>query len=136
MVAKICAVHLKSNMLMTTCPPGGSNAGIVRVAWNWLDKHLINLLLRGIDGLTGWIMLATRPKLMSKDAWILYRNTNSQVPWEDIVASGYDAVPCDCDKEGCYGWKLERVKVQVSARFSRRSLDRPPDRPSPPPRAA
>lgn len=47
---------------------------------------------------------------MTKIQWILRRQKHSETPWEVIRQSGWDAVPCDCEKEGCLGWRLARVK--------------------------
>lgn len=46
---------------------------------------------------------------MTKEQWIKYRQSMSTVPWETILESGFDAVPCQCNKSGCYGWKLVKV---------------------------
>lgn len=54
-------------------------------------------------------ILSKRIRTYTKNEWIAYRNERSQVPWDDILASGFDAVPCDCGKGGCLGWKLVRV---------------------------
>lgn len=51
---------------------------------------------------------------MNKVQWIDARQQHSEVSWETILLSGYDAVPCSCGLEGCKGWKLEKVqKVHV-----------------------
>jgi len=47
--------------------------------------------------------------MITKNHWIVKRQANSTVSWNEIVASGWDAVPCDCGKQGCLGWKLARV---------------------------
>lgn len=47
-----------------------------------------------------------------KNEWIAYRNERSTTPWDDILASGFDAVKCDCGKQGCLGWRLARVPAQ------------------------
>lgn len=48
---------------------------------------------------------------MSKHEWIEYRSARSETPWKAILASGFDAVPCDCAFEGCLGWRLMFVGV-------------------------
>jgi len=47
---------------------------------------------------------------MTKDAWIAKRQENSEFTWDEILASGYDAVPCSCQLKGCLGWKLVKVE--------------------------
>jgi hypothetical protein len=47
---------------------------------------------------------------MTKDEWIAKRQENSEFPWEVILESGYDAVPCSCQLKGCLGWKLLKVQ--------------------------
>jgi hypothetical protein len=49
---------------------------------------------------------------MTKDEWIARRQENSEFTWDEILASGYDAMPCSCQLKGCLGWKL--LKVQNS----------------------
>lgn len=51
---------------------------------------------------------------MTKDQWIARRQKYSEVPWDIIRKSGWDAVPCNCKKEGCLGWQLARVKYSES----------------------
>ena len=50
---------------------------------------------------------------MTKRQWIEQRQENSEVPWEHILYSGFDAVPCDCGLKGCQGWALARVGKRV-----------------------
>lgn len=47
---------------------------------------------------------------MTKDEWIVKRQTNSEFTWDEILASGYDAMPCSCQLKGCMGWKLMKVE--------------------------
>lgn len=47
---------------------------------------------------------------MNKAQWIQYRQERSEIEWEVILLSGYDAVPCSCGFEGCKGWKLEKIQ--------------------------
>lgn len=53
--------------------------------------------------------LLARLLAYDKNEWIAYRNERSLIPWDDILASGFDAVKCDCGKQGCLGWRLARV---------------------------
>lgn len=43
---------------------------------------------------------------MTKSEWIKQRNEKSGEPWESIIASGWDAKPCECGLHGCQGWAL------------------------------
>lgn len=53
---------------------------------------------------------------MTKREWIDLRQSRSTVPWKDIEASGWDAVPCRCRQKGCQGWKLARVEKPSNPR--------------------
>jgi hypothetical protein len=50
---------------------------------------------------------------MTKRQWIEQRQENSQIPWQNILYSGFDAVPCDCGLQGCQGWTLAKVGKRV-----------------------
>jgi hypothetical protein len=50
---------------------------------------------------------------MTKDEWIAKRQENSEISWEDILQSGYDAMPCNCQLKGCKGWKLLKVQRSI-----------------------
>lgn len=56
-----------------------------------------------------------RTQIYNKNKWIAYRNERSTAAWDTILESGFDAVTCDCGKEGCLGWKLARVSTKCPA---------------------
>jgi glycine cleavage system aminomethyltransferase T len=43
---------------------------------------------------------------MSKAEWIARRQEKAKAAWDAILASGWDAEPCHCGREGCEGWRL------------------------------
>jgi hypothetical protein len=52
---------------------------------------------------------------LAREAWIKHRQDRSSVPWDDVAASGFDAVACDCGKQGCQGWRLARAVARPPA---------------------
>lgn len=72
-------------------------------------------------------ILSKHIRAYSKNEWIAYRNERSTTPWDTILKSGFDAVKCDCGKEGCLGWKLARVPTERSA--PRNPAPTPPNSP-------
>ena len=55
---------------------------------------------------------------MTKEQWIILRQKHSEVPWEEMLASGWDAVPCNCKLAGCLGWRLARKEVRNPPPFN------------------
>jgi hypothetical protein len=49
------------------------------------------------------------PTPLTREMWIRHRQNHSSIPWDAITASGFDAVACDCGKQGCQGWRLARA---------------------------
>lgn len=47
---------------------------------------------------------------MTKLQFIKNRSMRSEVTWEEIKASGWDAFECNCGKKGCNGWALRPIK--------------------------
>jgi hypothetical protein len=43
---------------------------------------------------------------MTKEEWINYRQERSEVPWNEVLSSGYYAEECHCNKKGCLGWRI------------------------------
>lgn len=46
---------------------------------------------------------------MTRDEWIKRRQLESSLSWQEIERSGWDAVRCTCGKNGCLGWRLDKV---------------------------
>jgi hypothetical protein len=66
---------------------------------------------------------SSTPSPYTREMWIRHRQDHSSIPWDDITASGFDAVACDCGKQGCLGWRLARTGTRLPV------ISQPPHQP-------